>query len=127
MWPSIRPIIRSHVNDYKSKFNRFCLIVRCQINQYLKTKQDEWYWKYVDRETESEVYDCVSKNINKRSNLKIQKIIITIRADYDKMTPRHYLQQPRRVLESQMIKHISKVTNREKFRKHNYLASKYQL
>ena len=108
-------------------------------------KQDEWYWRLRDGEyvvggTMCSVYDCVSKkmcdridsflcwnNIYRRSGLKIKKMVISIRADYDKMTARHYLQQPRCVMESQLIKHTSKASKYDKYRKNYYLASKYQI
>ena len=42
------------------------------------------------------------------------------------MHPTHKLFQPRRVLESQSLKHMSKLTEDEKYSKYKYLYRKYR-
>ena len=58
------------------------------------------------------------------TNIKILRIKFI--ADYDKMTIHHYLQQPRSILESQLIKHIK---NKHKINKRSFafILKRYEM
>ena len=73
-------------------------IVREQINGILK----EICWKIYDS-----IHSILSGNDIYPSHMfRVNRLTIQFIADYDKMTINHYLQQPRSILESQLIKHI---------------------
>ena len=59
--------------------------------------------------------DTVVKNISK-----------TFYSYYHVMTPRHRLQQPRKVLESKLLKHITNLNDFEKNNKYSFLWCRYK-
>ena len=56
----------------------------------------------------------------------IKNMSITFFSYYYIMTPRHRLQQPRRVLESRLLKHITNLNDDEKNIKYRYLWQYYK-
>ena len=56
----------------------------------------------------------------------LKNISITFFSYYHIMTPRHRLQQPRRVLESRLLKHITNLDDDEKNIKYKYLWQYYK-
>ena len=76
------------------------------------------------------IYDRICSvsrfNVYSIDVLKVKNLSKNLIADYDKMTLYHRLLQPRRVLESQLIKHIKnkRKINRRSF---DFLISRYEL
>ena len=122
----VKKIIFEHANIFKYRFNEFTIKVKCEINDKLYTAQKETYWRlkngrFVVRGTE-QINNCdeILKEICRKifvglvlrhhhdlsHKTKVRKLTIQFIGDYNKMTLRHYLQQPRLILESQLIKHI---------------------
>ena len=58
--------------------------------------------------------------------MKIRNLKINFVSRYDNMTFRYQLEQPRRILESKMVKHIKNMTE-EKQNKYNFLICKHRL
>ena len=56
----------------------------------------------------------------------IKNISITFYSYYYIMTPRHRLEQPRKVLESNLLKHITKLNDDEKDIKYGFLWHRYR-
>ena len=56
----------------------------------------------------------------------IKNISITFYSYYYIMTPRHRLEQPRKVLESNLFKHITKLNDFEKNIKYSFLWHRYR-
>ena len=111
----------------KYEFNEFCIKVKCETD-YRSTTQKETYCKYPkygylvngnivkDKESD-EILRLITKKICYKlhsvfnSDNVIKNLSIKLITDYDKMTLYHPLLQPRRVLESQLIKHIKNKKN----------------
>ena len=121
---NVEKIIFEHANIFKYRFNEFLIKVKCEINDKLHTTQKETYWRLtngnyvVKGELRKQIIDdrilkqicwkiCNGIRLNLPSYITNVKILrIEFIADYNKMTLRHYLQQPRSILQSQLIKHI---------------------
>ena len=129
--------------------------MKCEINNNLFTTQKETYWKSSNKnihiingierkDLESgkvlemfsgRIYDGICSflfrnNIYSRDELKIKNLSISLIADYDKTTLNHYLQQPCRVFERQLVKNIKRMKNTWKFRQieyFNFLIKPYEL
>ena len=118
--------IFEHANIFKYRFNEFTIKIKCEINDKLYTTQKETYWRlkngrYVVRGVE-QINNCdeilkeicckIFDGLNFRNNhdlshkTKVKKLTIQFFGDYNKMALRHYLQQPRSILESQLYRHI---------------------
>ena len=57
----------------------------------------------------------------------ISNITIIIFSKYTTLTAKHRLQQPRRVLESKILKHIKNAKYGDKINKYNFLTLEYEL
>ena len=151
---NIEEIIFDCSNKYRYEFNEFCIKVKCEINNNLFTTQKETYWKLSnenihiingierkdlesDRVLEiivriiySRICSFFSNKIYSIDELKIKNLSISLIADYDKMALNHYLQQPCRVLERQLVKNIKRIKNTPNFRQRIYfgfLIKRYEL
>ena len=124
----VEKIIFEHANIFKDRFNQFIKKVKCEINDKLYTTQKETYWRVTNgnhvvngvvrkqiigilKEICWKIYDRIHSILSRNDfypshKLKVNKLTIQFNADYDEMTINHYLQQPRSILESQLIKHI---------------------
>ena len=125
------------------EFNEFCIKVKCETN-HRSTTQKETYCKYQkhgylingiiekDKKKSDELLQGIIKKIcNKihsvfNSDNVIKNLSIKLIADYDKMALYHRLLQPRRVLESQLIKHI-KNKGKNNRRSFDFLITRYDL
>ena len=56
----------------------------------------------------------------------VKNISITFYSYYHVMTPRHRLQQPRKVLESKLLKHITNLNDFEKNNQYSFLWHSYR-
>ena len=61
------------------------------------------------------------------SSTIISDVTITFFSIYKTMTAKHRFQQPRRVLESKLLKHIKNASDDDKETKYNFLAREYEL
>ena len=144
----VKKIIFEHANIFKYRFNEFLIKVKCEINGRLYTTQKETYWRlkngdYVVRgmvrkqinncdEILKEICCKIFDGLTFRNNhypsrkTKVKKLTIQFVGDYDKMTLRHHLQQPRSILESQLIKHIK---NKRKINRRSFafILERYEL
>ena len=59
-------------------------------------------------------------------NTVVKIISITFYTYYHVMTPRHRLQQPKKVLESKLLKHITNLNDFEKNKKYSFLWHRYK-
>ena len=151
---NIEEIIFNRSNRYRYEFNEFCIKVKCEINNNLFTTQKETYWKLSNKnihiingierkDLESDrvlemiiriIYSRIcsfsSNNIYSIDGFKIKNLSISLIADYDKMALHHYLQQPCRVLERQLVKNIKRNKNTLNYRQRIYfgfLIKRYEL
>ena len=57
----------------------------------------------------------------------ISNVAISFFSNYKSMTSKHRLQQPRKGLESKLLKHIKNASYDDKIHKYNFLAHEYEL
>ena len=57
----------------------------------------------------------------------ISNLTITLFSKYKTMTPQHRFHQPRRVLESKLMKHIKNMSYDDKMNKYTFLTLQYDL
>ena len=67
----------------------------------------------------------MEKDLSPKTILK--NLSITFDSYYYIMSPRHHREQPRRVLESMLVKHISRLNDIEKQNKYSFLSHIYGL
>ena len=134
-WRDFEEIIRHFVNANRFKFPVFKILIECELySENINFHSDEHEMKVMLYEFDNggKVFYsfCVSKKIQDsiyhRAMLVgneifpesiIKTLSITFYSYYYIMTPKYRLQQPRRLLESNLLKHI---TNLSDFEKNNY-------
>ena len=146
----VENIIHDNIFIHKNKFNDFKTFVLCKINDNIEINV---YKNSSDLNTvlptflpEYKVYDMgtlyiqiagkmICKTIfeNLRSkydinctpDMKIRNLRIKFISRYDNMTFRYQLEQPRRILESKMVKHIKNLSEEEQDN-YNFLVCKHK-
>ena len=76
----------------------------------------------INRENLSSRYD-----INSTPDMKMKNLTTKFVSRYGNMTYRYYMQQPRPMIESKMVKHIKYMLEEEKSFNDNFLAYKHDL
>ena len=142
-WKDFYRVIREYVDTNRLKFPIFKTLVKCNIFDenlviwYDKTKKrlirygfDDEVFRYlypVCEEILNRIRGCVLMKGEKLSlETVIKNISITFYSYYYVMTPRHRLEQPRKVLESNLLKHITKLNDDEKDIKYGFLWHRYR-
>ena len=137
-WKDFYRVIRDYVNINRKKFPIFKTVVRCKLFNkdlvicYDKTKKRLIRYGFGDEVFHhlypvcEEILDRIHRYAlvsGKELSLDtvIKNISITIYSYYHIMTPKHRLQQPRRVLESRLLKHITNLNDDEKNIKYRFL------
>ena len=151
VWEDVENNIHDIFIIHKNKFNEFKTCVLCKINDNTEINV---YKNSSDLNTllptflaEYKVYDMgtlyiqsagkmICKTIfeNLRSkydinctpDLKIRNLRIKFISRYDNMTFRYQLEQPRRILESRIVKHIKNMSGEEQDN-YNFLVCKHKL
>ena len=151
VWYDVENIIHDNIIIHKNNNNEFKTCVLCKINDNIERNV---YKNSSDLNTllptflaEYKVYDMgtlyiqiagkmICKTIfeNLRSkydinctpDMKIRNLRIKLISRYDNMTFRYQLEQPRRILESKMVKHIKNMSEEEQDN-YNFLVCKHKL
>ena len=130
--------------DYKIKFYKFETIVKCILGgKNIKISDSNYegsvrlysfgysifYYQFcVGKKISDFIYHLTTTNrIGLLPETIIKNLSITFISDYNHMIPKHYLQQPRRVMEPKLIKHISNASTRDKLTKSRHLSLKLNL
>ena len=142
-WKDFYKVIRDYVDINRKKFPIFKTIVKCKLFNidlaicYDKTKKrlirygfGDKIFRYIYPVCE-EILDRLHHHgliIGEELSLDtvIKNMSITFFSYYYIMTPRHRLQQPRRVLESRLLKHITNLSDDEKNIKYEFLWQNYK-
>ena len=137
-WKDFYRVIREYVDTNRLKFPIFKTLVKCDlfgenlVIWYDKTKKrlikygfgDEvFHYLYpVCEEILNRIRRCVLIRGEKLSlETIIKNISITFYSYYYIMVPRYILEQPRKVLESKLLKHITNLNDSEKNNKYSFL------
>ena len=141
-WKDFYRVIREYVNTNRIKFPIFKTLVKCDlfgenlVIWYDKTKKrlirygfgdKVFYYIYPVCEEILNRIRCCSLMKGEELSLEtvIKNISTTFYSYYYIMTPRYRLEQPRRILESKLLKHITKLNDFEKNNKYNSLLQRY--
>ena len=138
VWDDVENIIHDNIMSHKNKFNEFGIYVLCKINNNVKINVNKSLfelhallpiflpeYKFYDVGTlfiqiaGKMICETICENlrskydINCTPDIKIRNLRIKLFSRYDNMTFRYQLEQPRRILESKMVKHIKNMTEEE--------------
>ena len=143
LWNDFENIIRDYINEYNNKFNSFSIKIDFQLDNedmgisvdniegqvpLYKFKNTGWiYFRFCQsrRVKDFVLHNAILKNIKLESTSLINNVILTIFSKYKTIKRNHLLCQPRRVLESKILKHIYNLNFSDKFTKYNFLSIKY--
>ena len=144
-WIDFEETIHEYIVNHSYKFQSFTTTVECKLDDEdinysvnEKVTYDNLY-KYIhsgwcfDRFCKSKeireyvYYSSIIIGVNLYCSTVINDVIITFHSNYKTMTTKHRFQQPRKILESKMIKHIKNLSNVDKEAKNNRLACEFGL
>ena len=151
VWGDVENILHDNIIIDKNNFNEFKTCVLCiikdniEMNVYknssdLRAVLPTFFaeYKVYDKGTlyiqiaGKMICKTISENlrskydINCTPDMKIRNLTIKSISRYDNMTFRYQLKQPRRILESKMVKHIKNMTEEEQDY-YNFLVCKHEL
>ena len=144
-WCDFEETIRGYMVINYSKFHFFSTVVKWKLNNddisILVDKMDGYVplyrfddsgWIYYRYCNSKKIRDYIFhratlSDIILYSSTIISDVTITFFSNYKSMTAMHKLQQPRKVLESKILKHIKNASGDDKETKYNFLAREYEL
>ena len=133
------------MKENRAKFYTFCIVVRCTLdNDDISFSVDgnevdvplygfddcEWVcYRYckIKKLRDYIFHRAMMRNNKLVSSFIISNVLITLFSNYNSMTAKHKLVQPRRVLESNLLKHIKNASYDDKIFKYNFLSLEYKL
>ena len=142
-WEDFYRVLRNYVENNRKKFPIFKTVERCKLFNkdlvicYDKTKKRLIRYGFGDA-VFHDLYPVCEEILNRLhryalicdQKLSLDTVIknmsITFYSYYHIMTPRHRLQQPRRVLESRLLKHKTNLDDDKKNVKYRYLWQYYK-
>ena len=126
-WSDIETIIHEYIKDNSTKLDSFTILFRCKLkNDYINISLDcdkvsvplykfEKYgsWVHYTYFKSKQIRDYILhramlSGIKLDSSSIITNASLTLFSEYKSMIVKHRFEQPRRVLESKLIKHIKK-------------------
>ena len=142
-WKDFYRVIRSYVNINRKKFPVYKTVVRCKIFNkdlmicYDRTKKILIRYGFGDS-VFHHLYPVCEEILNRirryalisgkelSMDTVIKNMSITFFSYYYIMTPRHRLEQPRKVFELKLLKHITNLKDDEKNTKYSFLWQNYK-
>ena len=142
-WKDFYRVICDYVDINKKKFPIFITVVKCNLFNkdlvicYDRTKKRLVRFGFGDKifNDLNPVCEEIPHRIHRYAMISNQKlsldtvlenVSITFFSYYYIMTPRHRLEQPRRLLESKLLKHIANLDDDEKINKYRFLWQYYK-
>ena len=151
VWDDVENIIHDNIIIHKNKFNEFKTCVSCKIKDDVEINVNKnasdmsvvlptffAEYKVYDKGTlyiqiaGKMICKTISENlrskygINCTPDMKIRNLRLKFISRYDNMTFRYQLEQPRRILESKMVKHIKNMSEQE-HDNYKFLVCKHKL
>ena len=151
VWDDVENITHDNIIIHKSKFNEFKTCVLCKINdnieinvyknssdlhvvlptffaEYKVYDKGTLYIQIAGKMICKTIYEDLrfKYDINCTPDMKIRNLRLKFISRYDNMTFRYQLEQPRRRLESKMVKLIKNMTEEEQDN-YNFLVCKHKL
>ena len=140
----VEEILHENIISHNKKFIEIKIYVSCKINDDVEIKvyKDEHdlcvvippfgearLYVYV---AEKMICNNIRENLSSRydinctSDMKIKNLTIKFVSCYDNMTYRYYMQQPRQMMETKMVKHVKNMSE-EEIDNYNFLTYKHRL
>ena len=131
-WGDFEKTIYEYMKENRTKFYAFSVVVRCKLDNEdisISVDSDEvdvplyrfddcgWVCYRYCKSTKIRDYifhRAMLSSIKLDSSSIISNVIITLFSKYKTMTAKHRFQQPRRVIESKLLKHIKNASYDEK-------------
>ena len=151
VWGDVENIIHDNIIIHKNKFIEFKTCVLCKIDDNIEINvyenSSDMHAVLPTFPPEYKVHDmgtlCIQiadkmicktifENLrskydnNSTPDMKIRNLRLKFISRYDNMTFRYQLEQPRRILDSKMVKHIKNMTEEEQDN-YNFLVCKHKL
>ena len=144
-WSDIETIIHEYIKDDSTKFCSFTILFRCKLNGEDISISDDggevyaplyrfddsgWvFYRYCKSKKMRDYifHRAMLSGIKLDSSSIISNVTITFFSKYRTMTTKHRFQQPRRVLEFKLLKHIKNMSNADKMFKYSFLTLRYEL
>ena len=146
-WCDLVETILKYMTINLCKFRKFSTTVECAIDNKaisilidkiegyipfydLDDDEEEWiHLKYLNRYKIRHyiLYRCGLFDTVFRSSTVLSDVTITFFSNYKSMTAKHEIHQPRRILESKLIKHLHNTSYNDKINKYNFLFQEYDL
>ena len=144
-WCDLVEMIYEYMTINSYKFRKFSTVVKCTIDNkdisilidkiegYIplyKLYNDEEEWIHLNYLNGYKIrdyifYSCGLFDTILRSSTVLGDVTIIFFANYKSMTAMHKFQQPRKVLESKILKHIKNVSDDDKEIEYNFLTRVY--
>ena len=144
-WVDFEKTIEEYIKENNNKFYSFSIVVRCKLNDedirvsvdnkpgyapLYKFLDGKWFfYKYYKCKLIRDYifHRAMLRDIKLDSSSIISNVTITFFSNYKSMTAKHKLQQPRRVLESKLLKYIKNASSDDKINKYKFLTHEYDL
>ena len=144
-WTDIETTIQEYIKDNSTKIYAFTILVRCKLNNedinfsvdgdkgcVPLYKFEDGTWFYYNYFKSKQIRDYIFhramlSSIKLDSFSIISNVTITFFSKYKTKTGKHRFEQPRRVLESKLLKHIKNASYDDKIIKYNFLSLEYEL
>ena len=144
-WIDFEKTIYEYMKENTTKFYAFSVVVRYELNDedisisvdsnegcipLYKFPDSGWIcYKYCkSRKVRDYIFHrAMLRGIKLDSSSIINNVRITLSSNYKSMTAKHNLQQPRRVLESKLLKHIKNASYDDKINKYHFLTLDFDL
>ena len=139
-WVDFEKTIQEYMKEITIKFYAFSIVIGCKRNDEdicISVDNREGYapnsgwicYKYCKSKKIRDYifHRAMLKDIKLDSSSIIGNVSITLFSNYKSMTTKQNLQQPRRVLESKLLKYIKNMSYDDKINKYNFLTLEYEL
>ena len=143
-WDDFEATLHEYMMNKSYNFQFFSTLVKCKINNedistsvnniygyapLYKFGDNGWIYRYCNSKKIRDYlfHRARLSDIILYSSTIITDVTITLFSIYKSMTAIHKLQQPRRILESKILKHIKNASNDDKETKYKFLSQEYEL
>ena len=140
-WGDFEKILYCYVEANRTKFPIFKMLIECELyGESVKFQSELGLWWCGLLKLSCDHRFCVDKKVQNYIHLRaakmkkelspktiIKNLSITFDSYYYIMAPKYCIQQPSRILESMLLKHISKLDDLEKKNKYSFLSHIYGL
>ena len=145
VWGDDEKILHENLISHNNKFNEYKNYVSCKINddEEIEVYKDEHDLcvvlhtflgvdKFYVLVASKMICNIIREKLNSRydinctPDMKIKNLTIKFVSVFDNMTYRHYMQQPRQMIETKMVEDVKNMSEKEKIFAYNLLTYKHK-